>query len=397
MYNNSMFLSRKVLPKLKSLLNEKQILVITGMRRVGKTTLIKHLFGELTTKNKMYYSFEDTLTRKKFSDDNYENLKRMLEGEGINFKEKVYIFIDEIQFLPKITSVIKYFYDEYDVKFVVTGSSSYYLKNRFTESLSGRKFVVELYPLTFNEFLVFKDVKREENVPFDKKSALNLEIYETKFGGLYEEYMKYGGFPDVVLNPNTDFKKEILKDIINSYFQIDVTTVADFDDIGKLRDLLILLTQRVGQKINISNIGNVLKINRAKVYEYLELLKSTYVIHTVSQNSGVDNKVSADDKFYFSDTGVANTLSDIAIGNIFENSVFMNLVYDYDLTYYQTKSGGEIDFVLNKKLGLEVKETASGQDLTNLKKRAVSAGLEEYYLVTRNHSSVEKTVFAWDL
>ncbi len=392
-----MFLARKILPRLKSLLNEKQILVLTGMRRVGKTTLIKHLFNDLATKNKIYYSFEDTLTRKKFSDDNYENLKRMLEGEGITFTEKAYIFIDEIQFLPNITSVIKYFYDEYDVKFVVTGSSSYYLKNHFTESLSGRKFVVELYPLTFNEFLVFKGEQREENVPFSKKVDLNLEIYEGKYKGLYEEYMKYGGFPDVVLNPSIDIKQEILKDIINSYFQIDVTTIADFDDIGKLRDLLIILTQRVGQKINISNISNVLKINRAKVYEYLELLKSTYVIHTVSQHSSADNRISADDKFYFSDTGIANVLSEVAAGSIFENSVFMNLVYDYDLTYYQTKSGGEIDFVLNKKLGIEVKETASAQDLLNLGKRAISASLDEYYIVTRNYSPIEKTIFAWDL
>lgn len=367
------------------------------MRRVGKTTLIKHLFDEVVSVNKVYYSFEDALTRKKFSGDNYQNIKRMLEGEGVTFNEKAYIFIDEIQFLPNITSVIKYFYDEYAVKFVVTGSSSYYLKNHFTESLSGRKFVVELHPLTFSEFLVFKEVSIESGVSFEKKPELNLEIYEGKYGSLYDEYVKFGGFPDVVLNPNLEIKKELLKDIINSYFQIDVTTLADFDDIGKLRDLLTILTQRVGQKINISNISNALKISRAKVYEYLEFLKSTYVISTISQNSSVDNRISADDKFYFSDTGIANILSEISAGNLFENSVFMNLVYDYDLTYYQTKSGGEIDFVLNNKVGLEVKETASAQDLVNLKKRSASAGLKEYYIISRNYSSVEKTIFVWDL
>jgi len=389
---------------------EQQAIVITGMRRVGKTTLLKHLFNNISSENKIYYNLENALIRQKFSQENYLNIKRNLENDGLNFQQKAYIFLDEIQFIPNIPSVIKYLYDEYDIKFVVTGSSSYYIKNHFTESLAGRKFIVDLYPLTFREFLVFKGIKKPEALSlevsnplkdrvtdFARLAAQKTKVQEEEYKDLYEEYMNFGGFPEVVLNKNIELKQEILRDILNSYFQIDVTTLADFEDIGKLRDLLILLTQRMGQKLNITNLARSLEVKRAKVYKYLELLQATYVIANIEQLSSVDNKVSTSGKLYFADTGLANVLAGVSEGSKFENSVYMNLVYDYDLSYFQTNSGGEIDFVLDKKIGLEVKETASPRDLANLKKRAEVAGLDEMFLVSRHYSKTDKVVFAWDL
>lgn len=394
---NDVFIQRKITPRLEKLIKEKQVIIITGMRRVGKTTLLKYLYGQIQSNNKIFLDLEDVLTRKLFSETNYQNIKNFFEGENINFNKKSYIFIDEVQFAPQISSVMKYFYDRYHIKFVVTGSSSYYIKNHFTESLSGRKFTVELFPLTFKEFLLFKGIKKQFKLDFEQKILQGNEFFEAKYRKLYIEYMQFGGFPDVVLNDDKIFKKEILKDILNSYFQIDVTTLADFSDIAKLRDLLILLTQRIGQKINITNLANVLKIKRSKVYEYLEFLKSTYVINAISQKSSIDNKVSADSKLYFLDTGIANILADISLGSKLENSIYMNLTYDNDLSYYQTKSGGEIDFILDNKIGIEVKLTPSQQDLSILKKRAVSAKINKFFLVGLNYSKVSNTMMAWDL
>jgi hypothetical protein len=391
------FIERKITKKLETLLKEKQSLVITGMRRVGKTTLLKHLYSKINSENKLFLNLEDALTRKIFSEENYENIKLSLEKQGIDFEKKVFIFIDEIQFIPEISSIIKYFYDEYDIKFVVSGSSSYYIKNHFTESLSGRKFVVELYPLTFTEFLRFKGIEKDIIEGFDQKIEQKSEILTEKYSDLYTEYMRYGGFPDVVLNKKDNIKKEILKDILNSYFQIDVTTLADFQDIARLRDLLILLTQRIGQKINISNISNAMRLNREKIYEYLELLKSTYVINTISQKSSIDNKISSGDKLYFNDIGLANILADISEGAKLENSVYMNLVYDHELTYYQTSSGGEIDFILDEKVGIEVKETPTKHDSANLLKRIKSAKVDKGFLIARNFVDTPKTIMAWDL
>jgi len=355
------FVPRKIQKKLNKVITQKQVTVITGMRRVGKTTLLKHYFEKISSKNKLQLNLEDVLTRKIFAEINYKNIIRALQQEGIDFTKKSYIFIDEIQFIRNMPSIIKYLYDEYDIKFVVSGSSSFYLKNHFSESLAGRKIIVDLYPLTFREFLDFKGI--------DKKYNRN----------------------------DKEIKNELCKDIVNSYFQIDVTTLADFKDIGKIRDLLILLTQRIGQKINISNIANALNIKRDKVYEYLEFLQSTYVIKMIPQKSSIDNRISADNKFYFTDTGLARLLAEVSEGSKFENSVFMNLVYDNKITYYQTKSGGEIDFILNDSIGLEVKLNPGQQDLATLKKRGLSAGISEYYLVGFQYSELNKIIMPWDL
>lgn len=394
----SVYYDRKITPLLQKYMGEKQVVVITGMRRVGKTTLIKYAFDQVVTHNKLYLNLENILTRKIFDQDNYEDIRRLLEQEGLRFgTDLAYVFIDEIQLVPNIPSVIKYFYDTYPVKFVVTGSSSYYLKNYFTESLSGRKFILDLRPLTFSEFLVFKGLKLNHYESLDQLVGKSSQFEQGQYEKLYLEYMEYGGFPEVVLNPSNKIKSALLEDIISSYFQIDVTTLAQFKDVARLRDLLSLLTQRIGQKINITNLASALSISRHQVYEYIELLKATYVIDTISQKSSIDNQISADDKLYFSDTGLARTMANIAEGSLFENSVYMNLIYDYELRYYQTASGGEIDFVLNGKTGIEVKRTVTNSDNANLSKRLQAAKIQEGYLITLTPSTVPNTIMAWDL
>jgi len=391
------FISRKIQKKLNKVITQKQVTVITGMRRVGKTTLLQHYFEKISSKNKLKLNLEDALTRKIFAEINYKNIIRALQQEGIDITKKSYIFIDEIQFIRNMPSIIKYLYDEYDIKFVVSGSSSFYLKNHFSESLAGRKIIVDLYPLTFREFLNFKGIEKKYKEKFSEKIVIKNKVSAEKYRNLYKEYINFGGFPEVVLANDKEIKNELLKDIVNSYFQIDVTTLADFKDIGKIRDLLILLTQRIGQKINISNIANALNIKRDRVYEYLEFLQSTYVIKMIPQKSSIDNKISADNKFYFTDTGLARLLAEVSEGSKFENSIFMNLIYDSKITYYQTKSGGEIDFVLDDAIGLEVKLNPGRQDLAILKKRAISAGISEYYLVGFQYSELNKTIMSWDM
>jgi len=397
------YYSRKIAPIFNKYFAQKQVVVITGMRRVGKTTFLQRVFDQLPTTNKIFLSLENIFVRKIFDQTNYADVARSLEHEGVLLSQSpAYIFLDEIQLSPNIPSVIKYLYDQFGTKFVVTGSSSYYIKNHFTESLAGRKFVLELRPLTFSEFLIFKDQKppRDSLAPSQPMFSLtyaNQSLGFDQYANLFQEYLQYGGFPEVVLQKNLSLKTEMLIDIINSYFQIDVTTLAQFSDVPKLHDLLILLTQRIGQKLNVTNLASALQISRNQTIEYLELLKSTYVIDTLSQKSSVDNRVSADDKLYFTDCGLANTLAGVASGSLLENAVYMNLVYDYKLGYYQTKSGGEIDFVLDNQIALEVKETIAQSDLANLKKRCHSAGIEEYYLVGAHPNQVERSIMAWEL
>ncbi len=391
------YIPRVIQETVESYMQERYVLAITGMRRVGKTTMLKYLYDCVPSSNKLYFNLEDVLTRKMFSQDNYQDIKRALEHGGISFDTKAYIFLDEIQFIPQVTSVIKYLYDEYDIKFVTTGSSSYYLKNHFSESLAGRKLICELHPLTFREFLAFKGVSKRFPQTWHEKAMHLNEWDEGKYKALYQEYIDFGGFPEVVLQPKEDIKRALLRDIVNSYFQIDVATLADFDDIAQLRDLLILLTQRIGSRLNVTNLANVFHIQRQQVYAYLSFLEATYVIRLISRASSADNSVSSEDKVYFTDTGIARLLADISEGAQFENSVYMNCAYMQDIRYYQTLSGGEIDFVVDGAVALEAKIHPERQDVTNLAKRAQSAGVKEHYIVGFCHVPFEGVCGCWDV
>jgi len=174
-----MLYPRIILPRLEKELETSEIIVITGMRQIGKTTLLDHLFSLMKSSNNVKLDLENPLNRKIFEEENYDTIWNNLAVYGISKKSKVYIFLNEIQHLSSIGSSVKFLYDHFNVKFVLTGSSSYYLKNLFSESMAGRKLIFEVFPLTFFEFLAFKDISQKK-LPFDKKSILKNKILHSK-------------------------------------------------------------------------------------------------------------------------------------------------------------------------------------------------------------------------
>ena len=147
---------RKLLSILQSYVSLKEILVITGMRRVGKSSLLKMIYDSLPSVNKLMLDIENPLDRSIFEEKDYNNIIINLSKLGVDKTQKMYVLLDEIQAFPEIVKPMKYLFDHHEIKFVVTGSSSFYLKNLCPESLSGRKIELELYPLDFDEFLYFK-------------------------------------------------------------------------------------------------------------------------------------------------------------------------------------------------------------------------------------------------
>src|SRR3989344_4424674 len=204
------FYPRKIYSDIKEHLQSNDVTIITGMRRTGKTTLVEHLLSEIDSENKIFLDLEKISNQELFSDKNYDNVILNLEAQGLTRKDKMYVALDEIQTLPNIPSVIKYLHDHYDIKFILTGSSSYYLKNLFTESLSGRKRLFELYPLDFDEFLTFKNVSRTSLDVIDNAKYFNSHEYE-RLKAHYEEYIEYGGFPRVVLAESVKEKMDMLE------------------------------------------------------------------------------------------------------------------------------------------------------------------------------------------
>ena len=199
---------RQIYTELEKHLSKRQVTVILGMRRVGKSTAVKYLLSKVKHNNKIYLDCEKIEFQTLFNTPSYDLIISELELLGINFKSPAVIALDEIQLIKTLPSFIKYVYDTYKVKFIVTGSSSYYLKNQFTESLAGRKSIYEMHPLAFDEFLLFKGenplvIKKYKQIPFNA-------AWYNKQRELYKEFLKYGGFPEVVLQKKVSDKKELL-------------------------------------------------------------------------------------------------------------------------------------------------------------------------------------------
>ena len=377
-----MFIERKIYPELKKHLEKRQITVITGMRRTGKTTLVKQLLKVADSENKVYIDLERIDNREIFGEKNYDNIIRSLSERGLDFSKKAYIALDEIQLAPEIPSALKYLYDNYDIKFVVTGSSSYYLKNLFGESLAGRKKIFELYPLDFGEFLTFKGVPFTRG-DFSRKTFLPSEYERVK--SYYGEYVKYGGFPEVALTDDRAEKKDIVSDIISSYVNIDIKSLSDFRSSKNIYNLMKVLAGRIGTRLDYSKIARITGLSRPTVLNYVDFFEKTYLIKRIPVLARrPDREIVKAQKLYFCDNGIANMLFELSGGAMFENAVFNQLRGKGSLRYYSLKTGREIDFILDNSLALEVKESPTSFDLEPLRELAKSAGVKKFRLVGRN-------------
>lgn len=390
MAQNNMFIERRIHKSIRDHLDKRQITVITGMRRVGKTTLIERLLEDIPSSNKAYIDLEKITNRVIFDEKNYDNvLLRLKEYFGVSFEERAYIAIDEIQLSPNITSVLKYLYDHNDIKFIITGSSSFYIKNLFTESMAGRKLIFEIYPLDFGEFLDFKNVVRGATDDF-LAGTMNVSVYED-LKEYYEEFIEYGGFPEVVLEESYEQKKKLLLDIIDSYVNLDIASISDFKDERETYALMKMLSARVGSRLDYLKLSRLSQLPRERVLSYLDFFEATYLIHRVPVfTTNNDREIVKAKKLYFSDTGIANVLSDLDGGSKFENTVYNQLKHFGDVSYYSLKNGREIDFILKKSkegpIALETKEIPLRTDLNNVVKLANIAGIKQSRLIGRHFS-----------
>jgi predicted AAA+ superfamily ATPase len=387
---------RSIYTTLEAHLKKKQVTVILGMRRVGKSTAVKYLLTKVKHQNKIYLDCEKIELQSLFATPSYDAIISTLELFGIDFTKPAVIALDEIQLIKNLPSFIKYVYDTYPVKFIVTGSSSYYLKNQFTESLAGRKLIVEMNPLSFAEFLQFKKASLP-NLGKYKQSHFNVTWY-SKTRSLYNEFIKFGGFPEVVLQKNAKDKTELLWDILNSYIDMDVKILADYSLNKDLYTLVKLLSARVGSKLDFTKLSSISGIERRKISDYIYLFENTYFLHLIkpyTKNS--DKEISQQAKVYFADTGLLTVLGadNLSSGQVFENAIALQLHKLHALNYYQKKNGQEIDFILDRTIAVEVKETPIQYDLDALNRRAAELALTRHYLVGKQAPADGFENFMW--
>lgn len=380
---------------IKKYIEHKNAIVITGMRQVGKTTLMKQIYSEMKTP-KLWFDFDNPLDMILFEDIDYNNIYKNLQKEAGAGKERITVFIDEIQNLPEITKIIKYHIDHFNVKYIVTGSSNYYLKNLFPESLSGRKFLFILPPLSFQEYLYFKDSQTYSDTlkNFDEIYTSQNRIEFEKRKNDFDNFVEYGGFPEVVTTVDIELKKAILKNIFSSFFEKDIKILADIKDIRELRDLLLLLVPRTGNMLDITKISSELGVHRVKIYNYLEFLEGVFFLKLIPKySSSIDRSVAGGKKVYFADTGILNIIGRVNDGQLFENAIANQLANYGSLSFYNQRNTAEIDFILDKKIGFEVKINATLKDLKKTQMLADKIGLEKSFIISKNYNNMDNTIF----
>ncbi|TVQ15599.1 MAG: ATP-binding protein [Bacteroidetes bacterium] len=389
-------LSQVILPQLQ----HKNAIVITGMRQVGKTTLMRQLADQWPGKH-LWFDFDNPLDMLVFENIDYNVIYRDLQREaGAGEEERFLVCIDELQNYPEITKIIKYLIDHYGLKFILTGSSNYYLRNLFPESLSGRKFLYVLHPLSYREYLYFHGALPENQLLPNPDEAFGNHSQASihKRAGYYEAYLTYGGFPEVALTQDSATKKLVLKNIFASFFEKDIKVFSELKDVRELRDLILLLASRNGNIIDVTRLASELGVNRVKIYNYLEFLEGTFFLRLLPRYSGsIDRSVAGGKKVYFSDTGLLNLLRSIDSGQLLETAVANQLQHYGDLAFYNKKNTAEIDFILNGELAIEVKHKAIEPDLRKLEKIAHARGIKKYFIASKTPVNLKHVIYPWYL
>lgn len=314
------------------------IKVITGIRRCGKSSLLKLFMEKIIEDNKkanvIYMNFES------FELDDVINYKDMYNKikEKINKKEKNYILLDEVQRVKEWEKAVNAITVDFDSDVYITGSNAYLLSSELSTYLSGRYIEIKVLPLSFKEYLEFTVLE-------DNKTA------EDKF----IEYIKFGGMPGIITIKNEEnLYENAIKGIYNTVFMKDVVERNKLVDATLLEKILKFLMSNIGSLISSKKIADFLtsqgtKITHNTVLNYLQMLENAYIIYKVPRYDIKGKEVLKTlEKYYIIDTGIRNIILGFRnsdFGHIIENIVYFELLRrGYDVTIGKNDSL-EVDFI----------------------------------------------------
>jgi len=375
--------NRKIVDKILAEFDTHEVVFLLGTRQTGKTTLTKLVSqkSSFSKQDTYFFDFEDKEYRKLFSDVTISKLKQIFTLESIDKDKKSLIVFDEIQLLEDPSNLLKLLHDHFkNLKIIATGSSSLQIKMKFSDSLAGRKKVYNIQPLSFDEFLLFKEEDKLMKIremfanQKDKNSLVSIvKTYKKQFLSLFEEYLVYGGYPEVVLTKKRDDKIAKLDSIASSYIQKDIREIANIENITAYNNLIKYISINIGKTINISSLTSSVGISTQTSLRYINLLQETFIIKELPPFfTNKKKEISKNRKIFFKDLGVRNlqikNFNDPSyrtdLGEIYENYIFnffdnQNSILE-TLHFYRTQSKTEIDFVHVKENKTVLYEVKSG-------------------------------------
>jgi len=374
-----MSIIRDVTINVKDHLDNNEILLFIGARQAGKTTILKQLKSIVEKKGKKTYFLN-------LEDPDYLALlnkspKNLFRIFNLDLKKRNFVFIDEIQYLDNPSNFLKYFYDEYrgKIKFLVSGSSAFYLDRKFKDSLAGRKRLLNVRTLSFREFLRFKNQQGLAGRDFKSASLSEKE----KINIFYREYITYGGYPRAVLAEQEE-KEDILQDIAYSYIKKDIYE-ANIRQDEVFYKLFKVLASQVGNLVNSSELASTLGVSKTAIDNYLYVMQKSFHIALIKPFfKNVRKELTKMPKVYFPDSGLRNffmnNFNSFQMredkGALLENACFRQLLERYGeskIKFWRTIQKNEVDFIVNEKEALEVKANPG-----RFKKKDYKVFLENY-------------------
>ena len=342
--------------KIRLDLNANKVIVIAGVRRSGKTSLmfqyIEELMKEKVAKdNIIYINFEnERLIATKATDMDdlliaHSQIFNPAEGT-------IYLFLDEIQNVENWDKWIRKVYDTKKYRIIITGSSSELLSSEIATALAGRNLSYIVYPFSFSEML--------------KSRGINVEISDIKFSSkkgtilkALDEFLEYGSFPEVILSNDTTRKMDLLSSYFDAIFFRDIVKRYNLRDTGALNIFLKIIASNYSTYFSSTKAQNYFnsmgfEISRVTILNFLEYSKSVFFAEILEQYLKSPRKRFARQvKSYIVDIGLSKLFTDIDKGRALENAVFIELLrrkkVSDNIYYLKLRSGKEIDFVVDWK------------------------------------------------
>lgn len=366
---NKKIIQRRIIEKIEVFLKTDDILLLYWARQVGKTTIMKFIQQKLLYDKTYFFDLENIEYLELLNKNPNIFVEYMKSYHWWKETEKIVVFIDEIQYLDNPTSFLKFIHDNYSsIKLIVSGSSTLEIRGKLHDSLVGRIIKFEILPLSFEEFLIFKN---KENLAKNIGKQISLSIINNEIKFFFEEYTKFWWYPKIALENNANIKKEYLKQIFDSYIQKDIKDIWKIKEIEKFNKALKILADQSWSLLNISEISNTIWITINTLNERIFLLENTFVIKLITPFSGnLRWELTKMPKIFFIDNWIRNFCDNNfnLVWNSFENSFFNYINNSYKaskINFYRTQDKKEIDFVLDE-IPYELKLNYNGKNSTAL-------------------------------
>ena len=379
-------------------LDSKEVIVLKGVRRCGKSTLmaqvIHHLLSnETRPASILFINLEEPLFASEYSIDLLERIYRTYR-EQINPVGKCWLFLDEIQNIPGWESWVRGRNESEEIKIFITGSSATMLSREIGTKLTGRHISFDIYPLSFKEFLAFQSIKISTKLDYIQQQPL--------LRNLFINYMQFGGYPEVVLKQDNEDKGLLLKNYFEDILYRDIAARHQVRDTNNLRNLAVFLLSNTARRTSINKLKKNFNISQDKTENYVSAILESYLTLQLKKFSfSLKSMLRAGFKPYAIDTGLRNRVAfsfSKDTGWLVENIVFLHLKQHYEEIYFHS-NGREIDFVIKEGMNITQqiqvwyddidKKTIPQRELTAFRPPDNGSDTIRHILLTNDH---EKTI-----